>query len=125
MKKVKGTAFYLLLLLCSLVLPGCSQKADDENKSIDEIKAEAEKMDTAQLRAVAMKYKDAIMVKTGEIDKLVARLKGIAASDKLGDEAKKLKAEIKRVTESQSALGERFVIYYNKLKEKGGDTSGL
>ena len=124
MKTIKGITICTLFALCSLLLAGCGSKAD-ENKPISEVKAEAEKMDTAQLRAMAMKYKEAIMAKTGEIDKLVARLKGIPVADMLGDDAKEIKAEIERVNKSQSAIGERFVIYYNKLKEKGGDTSGL
>jgi hypothetical protein len=125
MKNVKGIVFYLLLLLCSLIVLGCSQKAGDENKSIDEIKAEAEKMDTAQLRAMAMKYKEAIIAKNEEIEKLIARLKDAPATEMLGDQADKIKAEVESINKSLSALEERFEVYYGKLKEKGGDTSGL
>jgi len=125
MKNVKGIAFYLLLLLCSLIVLGCSQKADDESKPISEVKAEAEKMDTAQLRAMAMKYKDAIIAQNGEIDKLLDRLKGAPVADTLGDDIQGIKAEVESINKSISALEERFEVYYNKLKEKGGDTSGL
>ncbi len=125
MKNVKGIAFYLLLLLCSLIVLGCSQKAGDENKSIDEIKAEAEKMDTAQLRAMAMKYKEAIVAKNEEIDKLLAGLKDIAAADALDGKTKEIKTEMESINKSLSTLEERFEVYYNKLKEKGGDISGL
>jgi hypothetical protein len=43
----------------------------------------------------------------------------------LGEEAVGLKADIDNVNKSISALMERFEIYYNKIKEKDGDLSGL
>jgi len=43
----------------------------------------------------------------------------------LGDEAKELKADIENINQSLSALTERFDVYYQKLKDKGGDLSGL
>jgi len=124
METVKDAKFYVLLLLCSLVLFGCSQKAD-ENKPVSEVKAEAEKMDTSQLRSMAMSYKDAVMAKKGDVEKLAAKLKGIPVAEKLGAEAKEIKAELDNLNKSVSALKERMQVYYNKLKEKGGDTSGL
>lgn len=124
MKHLKNTAFGLFLLLCLLVLLGCSQKAD-EDKPISEVKAEAEKMDAAQLRAMAMKYKEAIVAKNKEVEKLVEELKEIPATEMLGEGADKIKTEMESINKSLSALKERFEVYYNKLKEKGGDTSGL
>ena len=38
---------------------------------------------------------------------------------------KELKADIDALNKSVSSLKERFEIYYNMLKEKGGDLSGL
>jgi uncharacterized lipoprotein YehR (DUF1307 family) len=121
MKTAKNITFYSLLLLCSLILLGCSQKSD-ENKPISEVKAEAEKMDINQLRSMAMKYKEAIAAKESEIEMLFARLKATKMQD---TEAKKTTTELNKINQSMSALSERFQIYYNKLKEKGGDTSGL
>ena len=40
MKTVKNTTIYLLLVLCSLALLGCRQKAD-EDKPTSEVKADA------------------------------------------------------------------------------------
>ena len=37
----------------------------------------------------------------------------------------KLKTEIENLNGSVSALKERFEVYYKKLKEMGGDLSGL
>lgn len=116
--------FYCLLVLCSLTLFGCGKKAD-ESRPVSEVKAEAEKMDVEQLRSMALKYKDAIMSKQDEIAKIGAELKKIPVAEMLGNEAKGLKADIESLTKSVSALKERFQVYYDKIKEKGGDLSDL
>ncbi len=115
---------YCSLVLCSMALTGCSKKAD-ENKPIGEVKAEAEKMNIEELRSMALKYKDAITAKQDEIAKISAELKKIPIADMLGEEAKGLKADVDALTKSVSALKERFEIYYDKIKEKGGDLAGL
>jgi uncharacterized lipoprotein YehR (DUF1307 family) len=124
MKTLRKITSYCLLVLCLLALTGCGKEAD-ESKPLSEVKAEAEKMDLENLRSIAIKYKDAITAKKGDVEKLVSKLKDIPATEMLGDEAKELKAEIDNVNKSISALKERFEVYYNKLKEKGGDLSGL
>lgn len=123
MKEAKYILF-CALVLCSLVLFGCGKKAD-ENKPISEVKAEAEKMDVGELKAMAMKYKDAIVAKGPEIKKLADQLKEIPIAKMMGPEAKEIQAKMKALNESVSALNERFQVYYDKLKEKGGDLSGL
>ncbi len=82
-------------------------------------------MSVEKLRSMALTYKDAITAKKGEIEKIVGELKDIPVAKMLGDEAKGLKTEIDALTKSVSALKERFQVYYDKLKEKGGDLSGL
>jgi len=124
MKTVKNIIIYFSLMLCLLVLPGCSQKAD-ENKPLSEVKAEAEKMDTNQLRSMAMNYKQAIMAKNDEAEKIIGNLKDIPDAEKLGAKMKEIQEELNNINKSVSALKERFEVYYNKLKEKSGDTSGL
>jgi len=121
METVRNISFYCLLVLCLL---GCGKKAD-ENKPISEVKAEAEQMDVGELKAMAMKYKKAILAKEPEIRKLADQLKEIPIAKRLGTEAKDITAEIEALNKSVSALNERFAVYYNKLKEKGGDLSGL
>jgi outer membrane lipoprotein-sorting protein len=124
MRTIKNTTFLLLLLLCSLALLGCSQKSD-ENESISEVKAEAEKMDANQLRSMAMKYKEAIEAKNGEVEKLLAKLKDIPPAEMMDAKVKETTDEINKISQSIMALNEKFMIYYNKLKEKGVDTSDL
>jgi uncharacterized protein YggE len=124
MKTKLNVVLCCLSIACSLAILGCGKKAD-ESKPLSEVKAEAEKMSVADLQAKAKMYKDAIAAKTGEVEKLAAKLKGIAVTEMMGDEAKKIKADVDSVTKSLSALKERFQVYYDKLKEKGIDVSAL
>lgn len=121
---MKKTVLPLILVMSLLFLFGCGKKAD-ENKPIGEVKAEAEKMSVEDLKAMAMKYKDAIEAKKADIEKITAKLKEIPVTQMLGEESKKLKADIDNLTKSLSALKERFQIYYDQLKAKGGEVSGL
>ena len=124
MKTKVNVVLFCLSVTCCLLVFGCGKKAD-ESKPISEVKAEAEKMSAADLRAMATKYKDAITAKTAEVEKLAAKLKEIPVAEALGEEAKQIKADIETITKSASALKDRFQVYYDKLKEKGGDLSGL
>ena len=113
-----------LLILSFLSLAGCGKKAD-ENKPVSEIKAEAEKMSEKKLRAMAKAYKDAIEARQRQVGKLAAKFKETPFAELLGGEATKLKADIESLNKSLSALTERFQLYYQNLKEKGADLSGL
>ncbi|MHC4619411.1 MAG: hypothetical protein ACYTEQ_16820 [Planctomycetota bacterium] len=124
MKTLRKDTFYFLLLLCTLGLPACGKKAD-ENKPVSEVKAEAEQMSAKELRAWAAAYRDAILAKKAEVEKLAGKLKDIPLTEALGEEAKKLKADVESLNKSVSALGARFQVYYDKLREIGGDLSGL
>ena len=124
MKIVRNAFICCLIALCLFAILGCGKKAD-ENKPISEVKAEAEKMDTDGLRAMAMSYKEAIAVKSGDLEKLTAKLKDIPVTEMLGAEAKSLKADMENLEKSVSALKERFEVYYQKLKDTGGDIAGL
>jgi len=113
-----------MVALLTVSLAGCGKKAD-ENKPMTDVKAEADKMDASQLKAMATKYKDAIMAKQKDVEKIMAKLKDIPVTDMMGKEATGLKADIDSLNKSLSNLKARFQVYYDKLKEKGGDTSGL
>jgi len=124
MKNIRNITLYCLLALCVPGLTGCAKKAD-EKKPISEVRAEAEKMSVDELRSMALKYKEAIMAKRADVAKITAELKEIPVTEMLGEEAKGLKADIDNLNESVSALKARFDIYYDTLKEKGGDVTGL
>ena len=106
------------------VLAGCSEKAD-ETKPLSEVKAEAQDMDTAKLRGMALKYKDAIVAKQKEVAGLQDKLKEIPVTEIAGEEAKKLNESVAELAKSVKALTERFNVYYDSLKDKKGDLSGL
>jgi outer membrane murein-binding lipoprotein Lpp len=124
MKNLRHIIFYFLPVLCLLLLAGCGAKAD-EDKSLSDVKTEAEQMSAEKLKSMAMAYKDAILDKKQEVEALSLKLKDIPLTEMLGEEAKGLKAEIDDLNKSVSALKDRFQVYYDKLKEKGGDISGL
>lgn len=121
---MKKVTLGLLLAASTMALVGCGKKAD-EKKDIGRVRAEAEKMSATQLNDMATKYKDAIMAKKADVEKMAARLKEIPVAELLGEKAKQIKAEIDKLNGSISALKERFDVYYNKLKEKGGDVTAL
>ena len=128
--KMRKVVLVTSLLMCVLWVQSCgkngggSQKAD-ENKPIAEIKAEAAKLDVEQLRSVALKYKDALMAKQDEVKKLTDTLAKIPITEKLGKEAQALSADIGNLGKSVSALKERFQIYYDQIKKKGGELKDL
>ena len=97
----------------------------DLNKSIAELKAEAEKMDVASLMEVAGKYKDAIVAKQVDFDAISKKLAAIPMTEKLGAEAQKLTGDAAKLTEAIKSLKERFDVYVAALKAKGGDASEL
>jgi hypothetical protein len=105
-------------------LAGCSKKADTE-KSIADVKAEASKMNAEQLKAKAMEYKDAIVAKKAELEKVTAKLKAIPITQQMGAEAKALQTDMANLSKTLGDLTERFQVYYGKLQEIGGDVSGL
>jgi predicted nucleic acid-binding Zn-ribbon protein len=113
-----------MVALLAVSLLGCGKKAD-ENKPMADVKAEAEKMDESQLRATARVYYDAIKAKMADLEKTMDKLKDIPPLEAVGEEAKGLQADIDALNKSISNLKVRFQVYYDKLVEKGGDTSGL
>jgi hypothetical protein len=125
MRTVRNAVF-CLLLVWSLVIGGCGgSKKADENKPLPQVKAEADKMNAAQLHDMAMKYKEAIEARNADVDKIAAKLKEILPTEAAGGEMEQLKTDLENLMKSVSALQERFQVYYQKLKEKGGDLSGL
>lgn len=113
-----------MVVLLAVSLVGCKGKAD-ENKPMDQVKAEADTMTVEKLKATAMAYKDAIMAKQKDAEKVMEKLKNIPVMEAMSSEAKGLQADVTALQTSIKNLKDRFTVYYNKLKEKGGDTSGL
>lgn len=106
-----------LLLVGALVIGGCGKKADP-NKPLEEIKAEAAKMDAGQLQAMVDAYEKALKSKEGEMKALADKIKEIPVTEMMGDDAKKLKADAAKLAESAKALGARLEVYDKALKDK-------
>jgi hypothetical protein len=101
------------------------QAAAIETIPVADVQAEAGKMNIEQLKAKAMEYKNLIVANKATIEKLAAKLKEIPLTQQMGAEAKGLQTDIATLSKSVSALTERFQVYYGKLKEMGGNVSGL
>jgi hypothetical protein len=99
--------------------------AVDIQKPIAELEAAAQNMSVDDLKATALKYKDAILSKQPEVEKLLAKIKEIPITEALGQEAKTLKTDLQNLESTVGALKERYQVYYAKLKEKGADLTGL
>jgi len=137
-----------LILLLSMTF-GCRKKADDQTASgtgtkppapaatqtraaavdleraVSEIQTEAQTMTVESLKATALKYKDAILAKQADVEKLAAKIKEIPLTEALGEEAKKLKADLGNLETGLKALKDRFQVYYDALKQKGADLTDL
>jgi len=127
-----------LFILSLLALVGCSKKASedesasatsvktvDTEKPVSQVQAEAETMSNEDLKAMAIKYKEAILAKQDQIKDLVAKIKEIPITEASGQEAQSLKTDLKSIESTLTAMKDRFQVYYDKLKENGGSLSGL
>jgi len=126
MRIARSVTFGCLLVVWLLAITGCSKKETraDENKPIDEVKAEALKMNATELKEMVLKYKEALTAKQAELDKIAAKLDNLSVTEVV-EVTKKIQPEMEKLAGSIAALNERFQIYFQKLKEKGGDVSGL
>jgi delta 1-pyrroline-5-carboxylate dehydrogenase len=106
--------------------PAPAQAASvDTEKPVSEIQTQAQTMTVDSLKATALKYKEAIVAKQADIEKLTAKIKEIPVAEALGEEAKTLKADLATLETNLKALKDRFQVYYDTLKQKGGDVSNL
>ncbi len=130
MKRIEIGLIICTAVFIALGLYGCKGRTStsagvDENKPISDVQAEADKMNVEQLKAMAMKYKDAITTKKDEFGKSMENLQAIPATEKLGKEATGATQDSEALINSIKALQARFQVYYDKLKAQGGDVSQL
>jgi len=135
MKTANRITLLSLLVVCCLVVFGCSKKeggggasptnaATDQSNSVSKTKVDADKMDVEQLRAAALKCKADAEAKTAETEKLAQELIKALGTDN-ADKRKELNTQMEGLRKSEEALHEQLKVYIEKLKEKGGDISGL
>lgn len=117
MEKAKKITLCMLLAVSLFVFTGCGKKADP-NKPIEQVKAEANKMDVKQLQNMKTAYEDALKAKKADVEKIMADLKKVPLTEMTGDKAKKMKTNIDSVNKTVMALTERMKIYADKLVEK-------
>lgn len=94
-------------------------------QTVANLKTEAAKLDVESLQQKALAYKDVITEKQGEVKAAMDKLAAIPVMEKMGTEAQKLTADIKTLTDSISALTERFNMYKDVIQEKGGEIKDL
>ena len=124
MNKIIFRTTLVLAMAALLTVCGCGKKAD-ASKPIPEVQAEAQKMDASQLRDTVMAYKDAIADKAAKIKDEGMKLKDIPPADLMAGKGKDITAQIDELKKTVDALTERYKIYLDELKKKGGDLSGL
>ena len=135
MKTARKINLLSLLVVCCLVVFGCSKKDEaggdtstntgtDRSESISKAETDAEKMNVEQLRAAALECKAAAEAKIAEGEKVALSLMQAMGADNEG-KRKELNAQMAELKKSEDALAEQLKIYVAKLKEKGGDLSGL
>ena len=130
--KTISMRFLVLLLAGAVILGGCSKKESgtpggsggiDLTTPISQLKEAAANMDMAALEKQAKLYMDQIVAKQADLEKVMDKFSAIPIAQKMGDEAKALQTEITDLTSSVSKLRERFQVYVDYIKEKGGDIS--
>lgn len=94
-------------------------------RPLTEVKAEAANLNVTQLKETALKYKDAITAKSGELQPLLEKLKALPLSQKLSGEGLQIKDQINQIKGSVTALKDRYDVYANRLKEMGVDVSAF
>ncbi len=95
------------------------------DKPVEQVKADAGKMNVDDLKAQAEAYKKALLAKKAEADVLQKKLKDTPLTQMLSSETSKLKDRIAELTTSTSKISERLNVYVDELKSKKVDVGSL
>jgi len=114
---MKKALFLGLMLGCVMFLAGCGQEAS-EDKTPEQIKQEVVSMNAADIEAMIAKYNKAIEAKAAELKKETDKLSKIPLTEQLGDEAKKIRGNVKEITASLDKLKATMEAYADGLKAK-------
>ncbi len=125
MKIMKHATVWSFLILISLADLGCSKKEEEaeapEPSFYVKVKTEAEQKEPNELKTEAMKYQEEIAALQLELEKLKTKLQTVPFEEILEEDAKRLE----ELNKSISTLKKRYDIYFQELREKGEDTTGL
>jgi hypothetical protein len=111
-----------LLGFAALLGGGCGGPKVDEAKSLAEIRTEAQKMTSRELRRVAEAYGKAVVEKREAVDDLRDRLKDLEPEELANQGAAALKKDADAVATSIKALHERQNLYMELLRTKVDET---
>ncbi len=122
---MKHATVWSFLILISLADLGCSKKEEEaeapEPSFYVKVKTEAEQKEPNELKTEAMKYQEEIAALQLELEKLKTKLQTVPFEEILEEDAKRLE----ELNKSISTLKKRYDIYFQELREKGEDTTGL
>lgn len=109
----------ILSLFVAMVLIGCGEGGMsggvDSNKTVEQIVQDVKQMDMAQLQAKIDQYGKAIEAKSAELAPLMEELKKIPVTQMLGEDAKKIKADIEEVKSAIKVLNEKMSVYVTAM----------
>ncbi len=97
----------------------------DEGKSIPDITAGAKEMATENLRKMAEKYRDVIAEKQQQLKVMTQQFITMSDAERITAKGQKLRTGVNETIKGIDTLKERFGVYYNALKEKAGNLTGL
>ncbi|OQA56774.1 MAG: hypothetical protein BWY42_00805 [Candidatus Omnitrophica bacterium ADurb.Bin277] len=117
----KNRICFVFVLALTIGFSGCAKKVDPE-KPLEQIRKEAGAMSVAQLESYAQLYASEIEEQRAEIQKIQEKIKKMPLDKMFSNNF--LQNDIKKIGRKAEALFERYIIYMEALKEKGGDTSG-
>ncbi len=98
-------------------LAGCSEKID-ENKSIEEVRAEALELNVSALKSKVAACEEFLAEKRGELDKVAAQIKEIPLTEMFSENAKKLKDEAAGITKSIDKVTAQMKVYADAAADK-------
>jgi transcription termination factor NusB len=97
----------------------------DQGKSITDVTAGAKEMAVENLRKMAEKYRDVVAEKQQQLKEMTQKYIGMPDAERITAEGRILKTGMDEIIKGIDTLKERFGAYYNALKEKAGNLTGL
>ena len=97
----------------------------DQGKSIPDITAGAKEMAVENLRKMAEKYRDVVAATEQQLEKMTQGYLNLSDDDRKAAIGQIAKTAIDEIKTGLDIMKDRFGVYYNALKEKGGNLTGL
>lgn len=104
------------LAVCMTLLSGCGGEGLDEEKSIEQVTAEAAEMSREKLQKMVDQYKRAVAERQADVEALHTKLKELSISDLMGEKAKALKTKLSDLTTSLNTLKDHLTVYTEQVK---------